>query len=327
MSINLMLENVKRKSGISQKGDIAAVSEILSQQTLQPDHPNGDDCAVIKRNGLHQLLAIEGFMNQFVTRDPWFAGWCGVMVNVSDIAAMGGQADAVVNAIWTKNKDAMKPIMEGMVAASETYGVPIVGGHTHLKGKHQQLAVSVLGHAQSILSSFAAKPGQNLVVAIDLRGAFRKPFLNWNAATTAPAERLRADLQLLPKIADEGLAFAAKDISQAGLLGTILMMLESSSVGASIQLSAIPKPQDIGWEDWLCAFPSFGFILTTDDENLPKLLNAFEERHIATAKIGEINDSKQCWVIDGANSHLFWDLSESALTGMTSNHSQTMEGH
>lgn len=322
MSIRHMLEQVKRNSGIAQKADIAAISEILSMQTTQTDYPNGDDCAVIERDGSYQLLAIEGFMNQFVTEDPWFAGWCGVMVNVSDIAAMGGHADAVVNAIWTKNQDAMKPIMEGMIAASDTYQVPIVGGHTHLKGTQQQLAVSVLGHAKSILSSFAAKPGQNLVVAIDLRGAFRKPFLNWNAATTAPPERLRGDLQLLPKIAEECLAFAAKDISQAGLLGTILMMLESSSVGATIQLNAIPKPADIEWEDWLCAFPSFGFILTSDDEHLPKLLATFEERDIASAKIGEINDSQQCWVTDGTDSHLFWDLSESALTGMTSTNSQ-----
>lgn len=317
--MNLLLENVKQRSGIGQKKDIAAVSRMLSQQTTVLDYPNGDDCAVIKRNDGYGLVAIEGFISDFVKRDPWFAGWCGVMVNLSDIAAMGGRADAVVNALWAKDEAAMVPIMEGMVAASDTYGIPIVGGHTHLKGKNQQLAVSIVGHAKSLLSSFAAKPGQNLIAAIDLRGSFRKPFLNWNAATTAPAERLRSDIALLPKIAESGLAIAAKDISQAGLLGTVLMLLESSSVGASIQLDAIPKPFDVDWKDWLCAFPSFGFILTADDEQLPQLLSCFEARQIAAAKIGEITDSEQLWVHDDANAHLFWDLNETSLTELKQN--------
>lgn len=317
MSISLMLDRVKQRSGIAQKTDIAAVSKLLKQQNKHLDYPNGDDCAVIERNGEFSLLAIEGFMNQFVKRDPWFAGWCGIMVNMSDIAAMGGKADAVVNALWSKDAEAMEPIMKGMVAASEVYDIPIVGGHTQLNVKHQQLAVSIVGHAKRILSSFAAKPKQNLVVAIDMRGSFRKPFLNWNAATSAPAERLRGDIALLPHIAESGFATAAKDISQAGLLGTVLMMLESSAVGASIQLGAIPKPPEIDWEEWLCAFPSFGFIFTTDDEHLPQLLACFEERNIATAKIGEINDSRQFWIHEGTNSHLFWDLNETALTAMT----------
>lgn len=50
----------------------------------------GDDAAALPRpDGGWDLLAGEGFMPQFVADDPWFAGWCGVMVNLSDIAAMG----------------------------------------------------------------------------------------------------------------------------------------------------------------------------------------------------------------------------------------------
>ncbi|TNE95273.1 MAG: sll0787 family AIR synthase-like protein [Gammaproteobacteria bacterium] len=310
MSVSLMLEKVKQRSGIAQKADLAAVSKILCSVTTP--YPNGDDCAVIERNGVFNLLAIEGFMNKFVARDPWFAGWCGIMVNLSDIAAMGGVADA----IWCKNEDGMSSIMKGMLAASEAYGVPIVGGHTHLKGNQQQLAVSILGHANRVLSSFAATPGQNIVVAIDLRGEYRAPFLNWNAATSSPVDRLRGDLALLPHIAEQSLATAAKDISQAGLLGTIIMLLESSNVGANIQLEAIPKPQEVGWDDWLCTFPSFGFILTCDDESLSDLLSCFESRCIAAAKVGKINNSRQFWVRDGTSAHLFWDFDESALTGL-----------
>ena len=37
------------------------------------------------------LLRWKGFMNEFVAAEPWFAGWCSVMVNYSDILAMGGR--------------------------------------------------------------------------------------------------------------------------------------------------------------------------------------------------------------------------------------------
>ncbi|MFH7168792.1 AIR synthase related protein, partial [Klebsiella pneumoniae] len=59
--------------------------------------PAGDDCAAIPDGDGHLLLAIEGFLDGFVAADPYFAGFCGVMVNVSDIAAMGGTPVAVVD--------------------------------------------------------------------------------------------------------------------------------------------------------------------------------------------------------------------------------------
>ena len=68
--------------------------------------PVGDDCAAIPDGDGHLLFAIEGFINAFVAADPWFAGWCGVMVNVSDIAAMGGWPIAVVDAIWAQDETA-----------------------------------------------------------------------------------------------------------------------------------------------------------------------------------------------------------------------------
>ena len=63
-----------------------------------------------------------------------------------------------------------------------------------------------------------------------MRGAYREPFDNLQAALEAPRERLRADLALLPEIAEQGLARAAKDISQGGIPGTAAMLAESSGV-------------------------------------------------------------------------------------------------
>lgn len=314
MTLASLLDQVKQYPGISQKEDIA----LLAPQLMPlPSgwHPNGDDTAAIPNQGGYSLFAIEGFINSFVEQDPWFAGWCSVMVNVSDVAAMGGRPTAVVNALWNNRLEHAQKILEGMTAAANAYGVPIIGGHTNLQSAQAQLAVSVIGQAQQLLSSFAADSGQVLVAAIDLRGSFRAPYLNWNAATTAPPEQLRENIELLPLAAEQQLAIAAKDISQAGLLGTALMLLESSSVGAHIDLSCIPKPVDVEWADWLCAFPSFGYLLTTEKSTLPSLLQHFNQQGISAAAIGHITDDQQLWVHQNTSCELFRDLKHCSMTG------------
>src|SRR5688572_9084973 len=65
------------------------------------DVPVGDDCAAIPDSGGHLLLAAEGMLESFVAADPWFAGYSAVMVNLSDVAAMGGRPLAIVDVLWT----------------------------------------------------------------------------------------------------------------------------------------------------------------------------------------------------------------------------------
>ena len=310
-----LLDDVLLTSGIKQKKDIQCIASALESAVSNLDHPNGDDAAAIKNDNGYDLMAGEGFLTEFVRTDPWFAGWCGVMVNISDIAAMGGYPTGVTNTIWSQPGSELDQIYNGMAEASQAFGVPIVGGHTNLQAETTQLAVSIHGKAKRLLSSFAAQPEQAVVAAIDLRGDFRKPFLNWNAATTAPAHRLRKDIALLPYIAESGLAIAAKDISQAGLLGTLTMLLESSDVGANIYLDDIPKPETVSWLDWLCCFPSFGYLLTTHKSKLDELLDTFNKRNIAANCIGEISSQKQLIVHKDNQSDVFWNIEEQALTG------------
>ena len=59
----------------------------------------GDDCAALADGEGYLLFAIEGMVSDFVRAMPWFAGYSSVMVNVSDIYAMGGRPLAVVDAL------------------------------------------------------------------------------------------------------------------------------------------------------------------------------------------------------------------------------------
>lgn len=304
--------------GLAHKADIADAVRTLGVADTRADVPVGDDCAAIPDGrGGYQLLAIEGFINEFVTHDPWFAGWCGVMVNVSDVYAMGGRPTAVVDAAWSRNRDKMRVLLEGLAAASKTYGVPVVGGHSNARGDREQLSVAILGHANRLLTSFDAQPGDVLIAAIDLRGAYREPYPHWNASTSAPAERLRGDLELLPQLAEDGLCRAAKDISQAGLIGTTMMMLECSGIGAVIDVERVPRPASVDASVWLLStFPSFGFVLAVAPAHADEVLRRFQARELGCAVIGGCEAGHQLHLRnERGDEQLAWDFRERSLIG------------
>ncbi|MDE8344452.1 MAG: sll0787 family AIR synthase-like protein [Acidocella sp.] len=290
MSLAEITAMLRAAKGVVHKQDIAPV---LAQLNLGAASAIavGDDCAAIPDGDGFLLLAIEGFMPGFIAADPYFAGYCGVMVNLSDIAAMGGRPLAVVDAIWAQDAPHAKPILEGLAAASRRYNVPVVGGHTNTRANADLVSVAILGRAKSLLTSFDAQSGHDLIAVIDLRGTMRRTGLYWDASSDAPAARLRDDIELLPAIAEAGLCSAAKDISMAGIIGTAMMLLEASQCGAEINLATIPKPPHILLEDWLMAFPSFGFLLSALPTQTNTIINMFAGSNIAAAVIGNVNAS------------------------------------
>jgi AIR synthase-related protein len=306
MSLGEIADLLRASRGFAHKRDIAGTLASL-QAAGDARVRNGDDCAALPDGDGHLLFAIEGFVEDFVSQMPWFAGYCGVMVNVSDIAAMGGRAIAVVDALWSTDAEHAAPVLQGLAAAAERYGVPLVGGHTNQRAASGQLAVAIIGRATKLLTSFDARPGDALVMAIDLRGEFMEPHPFWNASTSAPAQRLRADLALLPELAESGLCDAAKDISMAGAAGTALMLLEASGVGGTIDIAAVPRPDGVPLARWLQAFPSFGFVLSVRSGHVRAVLDRFTARGIAAAVVGRVDAGTSLWLRQGDERSLLWD--------------------
>lgn len=302
---------------IAGKEDIRAACAILGLTGSSVGQP-GDDCAVIPDGNGHLLFATEGFINGFVEADPWFAGWCGVMVNLSDILAMGGRPTAITNAIWAPDAESARPVLEGMRAASEAYGIPIVGGHTNLRTAQRQLAVSIIGRTKAIISSFTARPDDTLVAAIDHRGTYRAPFDNWQAALSAPHARLRGDMEILPLLAEDGLVHAGKDISQGGIPGTALMLAECSGVGMVLDVDAIPLPDGVDATRWLRTFPSFGFLLATRQPQA--VIARFAAREITAAAIGQVTAGSEVTLHRGGVATRLRDHAQHPYLGLTQEH-------
>jgi hypothetical protein len=313
-AFDTLAATLRASQGLKAKQDIGLVAARLGLSGAS-SIPVGDDCAAIPDGDGYLLLAIEGFMNEFVAGDPWFAGWCGIMVNLSDIAAMGGRPIAVVDALWAKGVEEAEPVLQGLRAASERFGVPLVGGHSNLRTDRGQLSVAVLGRASRLLTSFDAHPGERLIAAVDLRGRYREPFSNWEAATEAPAARLRGDLDLLPQIAEAGLSRAAKDISQGGIVGTAAMLAECSGVSISIDVPAIPRPEGVDLDRWLLSFPSYGYLLSAVANQVDEVVARFSARGIAAAEIGAVEAGSRVSINDGKTSRTLWDFAEEPLIG------------
>jgi AIR synthase-related protein len=317
MTLAALVDHLRGTLGVRHKLDIQPVHDLL-RGVGHPAVAIGDDCAAIPDGDGYLLLAIEGLLASFVEKEPWFAGYCAVMVNVSDIYAMGGRPIAIVDAVWTNGADRAGPIWDGMTTAAAKYVVPIVGGHTNSRspsGDH--LAAAILGRASTLLTSFDTRPDDVLIAAIDLRGEWFGPYPYWNASTTAGGARLRGDLELLPRLAEEGLCRAAKDISMGGIVGTAVMLAECSGVGFSMDLDAIPKPAGATLEKWLTAFPSFGFLLAVDPAHADAIVARFNDRGITAAAIGTCTADGLCVLRDDAGAEAtFWNLNDEAFIGL-----------
>ncbi|WP_437547869.1 sll0787 family AIR synthase-like protein [Sorangium sp. So ce367] len=288
----------------------------LAASSVERPAALGDDCAAIPDGDGYLLLAAEGIWPAFLEGDPRFAGYSAVMVNVSDVYAMGGRPIAVVDVVWGTSAGALEPVWEGMVAASRAYGVPIVGGHTSARSPYNALAVAIAGRARRLITSFAARPGDVLVAAIDLRGEMHAEHPFWNASTGADPARLRGDLEVLPALAEAGLCDAGKDISMGGVAGTLLMLLETSGAGAVLDLDAVPRPRDVPLARWLLAFPSYGFLLSVRPEVAGEVLSAFARRGIASAAVGAVDGSRRLILQAAGERQTLWDLSAEPLTGL-----------
>ena len=95
------------------------------------------------------------------------------------------------------------------------------------------------------------------------------------------------------------------------------MLLESAALGAEIDLAQIPRPAEVELEPWLCAFPSFGFLLAVEAEQVTAVQQRFHACDIACAAVGHFTTSQQLMMQLQQQRACYWDLTQQPLTGMT----------
>lgn len=309
-----LIEELRGAQGLQLKREIQPVARAL-QDAAGPIR-NGDDAAAIYDGNGYTLLAAEGMLPGFVARDPWFAGYCALMVNVSDILAMGGRPLGLVDVLFAGEGDEARTVLQGLRAAADAFAVPVIGGHTsRLSVPGTLLAAAIVGRAQKLITSFDARPDDALVAVFDLRGAYRGDTLYFDAATHKTHQALRASLPLLPELAEAELVRAGKDVSMAGIAGTLTMLCEGSGVGARLSLDALPRPMGLSLARWLQSFPSFGFLLAARERDVADICARCERLGLASAQVGSFDATQKVVLELGDERAQFWDLARAALTG------------
>jgi selenophosphate synthetase-related protein len=93
------------------------------------------------------------------------------------------------------------------------------------------------------------------------------------------------------------------------------MFAESSAVGVTIDVGALPLPPGVALERWLLTFPSFGFLLSVRAADAAAVSARFAARSIACATVGTVDDSHAVRVRHAGTEAVFWDLAAEAFTG------------
>ncbi len=312
-----LMAAVREGRGLAGKRDIRPAARYFG--TVQAGIQNGDDAAaLLDSDGGYTLLAAEGMQPTFIDREPWFAGLCAVLTNVNDIAAMGGRSRAIVDVLWASDSNEhTERLFAGLAAGAELFGVPIVGGHTGRTVGGAALSAAVLGKAKRLITSFDARPGHRVMACIDLGGKFRGDRPHFDGVTGGDPALARARLEVLPQLAEAGLALAGKDISMAGLIGTLLMLLETSGCGAQLDLEAVPAPAcaDSEPKRWLEAFPSFGFLLAVEPAHVAEVAARFAAVGVTAVAIATVDDTRTLEVRYEDESLHYWNLACEPLMG------------
>ncbi|MBK6908154.1 MAG: thiamine-phosphate kinase [Rhodocyclaceae bacterium] len=233
----------------------------------------GDDAAVLAPTPGHELLVstdmlVEG--THFLPgTDPENLGWKALAVNVSDIAAMGGQPRWATLALALPAVDEpwLAAFATGFFACAEAYGVELIGGDT-TRGP-LNLSVTILGEAPTgqALRRDGAKPGDDIWVSGQPgRAAQGLAWLQGRSELPEPsrseciAALERPQPQLALGQALRGIASACIDVSD-GLLADLGHILERSQVAAALQIAVLPAPT-CGSEYFLAGGDDYELVFT-----------------------------------------------------------------
>jgi hypothetical protein len=314
---NAILETVvtavRAHPGLRNKAPIAMVAEVFGAGDWLAGP--GDDGAVVIDGGATLVVGGEAIWPPFLEADPFGAGVAAVLANVNDLAAMGARPLAIVDTV-TGPEAVARRALEGMRHASALYQVPVVGGHLTLRDGPPALSAFGLGRASGpVLAARHAAAGQSLLVACCTEGTMRADF-PFFASFDARGTRLGGDVRTLAAVAESGAAVAAKDVSMAGLLGSLAMLLECSRLGVTVDLEALPRPAGVSLPAWVVAFPCFAFLLCAPPGREADCAAPFLERGLQAAVVGTIDNSGLLRARLGPETATVVDLTAEPVTGL-----------
>ena len=175
MSIEKIAEAIRSYPGVTRKHAIHKIVDLLPTQAFpQVVAAEGEDAAAIDVGDQYILFAADGIMESLVNTNPYYAGYFAVLVNVNDIAAMGGRPLGMVDVMSIVHGEVCREIIRGMKEGIRKFNVPIVGGHVHPDCHYNAIDISIVGRVakDALLRSSTAEPGDDIVFVVDIDGFY-----------------------------------------------------------------------------------------------------------------------------------------------------------
>lgn len=198
----------------------------------------GDDAAVLRSGKNFELVStdmlVENVDFTFRAATPREVGRKALAINLSDIAAMGGEPEAALVALacpkHTKLK-AIEALYTGIKDLARKYKVSLIGGDLS-SAPIWVIAVTIIGRSKSMpVKRSGAKPEDLICVTGALGGSISGKHLNFEP-------RIHEGKWL------KGVGVSAMIDVSDGLAQDLTHILEESGVSADIDLGTIPVSQD-----------------------------------------------------------------------------------
>lgn len=277
----------------------------------------GDDCALwTPAPGLQLAISsdmlVEG-RHFLSTVDPARLGHKALAVNLSDLAACGARPAAFTLALSLPRADPefLEGFSRGLWALADVHGCELVGGDT----THGPLnvCITVFGEVapgQALLRS-GSQAGDDIYVSNtvgDARLALEVFRGRWSL-DGRDFEAVRRAMELpQPRVvlgqALQGLASSAIDVSD-GLLGDLSHILKRSSVGAAVNVDAVPRssvmrqqPMNIQRLCTLAGGDDYELVFTAPPSVATRLQALAKELNLPLTRIGSVEAEPGLRLVD-----------------------------
>ena len=253
-----------KKTEFSFIGDIASMFGSLPHHGFEPI---GDDCTVLPMGddalvmSTDRLIEDVPFLRGASSAEE--VGYKSLMVNISDVAAMGATPTATLLSLSLPESaqgEWSEGFMRGFHEGCKEYGIALVGGDTTASRDRIAINVVAIGRApmQNIKRRSAANVGDIVCITgklgVSSKGLVDIMFGDLNTAAAKAHRRGQARIAEGRFLGTCEAVHAMMDISD-GIASDIKHIMELSNVGAEIELSKIPTDYDIryattGGEDY-----------------------------------------------------------------------------
>ena len=244
----------------------------------------GDDCAIVAAKDSASLaISVDTLVSGVHFPESSAAadvGYKALMVNLSDLAAMGAEPAWFTLALTLPSSDEvwLQEFSQGLLQAAKASACPLIGGDT-TKGPVLTVTIQIAGvvgtadHADNIPSALlrsGAQVGDLIYVsgypgeaAAGLQNYFQNQQLDMDDPLQKRLQRPSARLELGQLLRKLVIANSCIDVSD-GLLADLGHICNASGVGAEIQLSTLAPSLHLSKQSELS--DSWRFMLTGGDD-------------------------------------------------------------